>query len=106
MLNVTILNMEGIEVGKMELEASIFGIIPNEPVMHDAVVNYLANKRRGTQSALTTSSEPYKTRYLKLLYLCLLAIQPWSRLRPEMFKEGSTLSDNSVKNSKTTLLSY
>lgn len=66
MLNVTIFNMEGIEVGEMELEASIFGIIPNEPVMHDAVVNHLANKRRGTQSALTRGEvrgggrKPYK----------------------------------------------
>lgn len=66
MLNVTVFNMEGIEVGEMELEASIFGIVPNEPVMHDAVVNYLANKRRGTQSALTRGEvrgggrKPYK----------------------------------------------
>jgi len=66
LLNVTVFNMEGIEVGEMELEASIFGIVPNEPVMHDAVVNYLANKRRGTQSALTRGEvrgggrKPYK----------------------------------------------
>lgn len=65
-MNVTVFNMEGIEVGEMELEASIFGIVPNEPVMHDAVVNYLANKRRGTQSALTRGEvrgggrKPYK----------------------------------------------
>lgn len=58
--------MEGIEVGEMELEASIFGIVPHEPVMHEAVVNYLANKRRGTQSALTRGEvrgggrKPYK----------------------------------------------
>ena len=66
MLNVTVFNMEGIEVGEMELEASIFGIVPHEPVMHEAVVNYLANKRRGTQSALTRGEvrgggrKPYK----------------------------------------------
>lgn len=58
--------MEGIEVGEMELEASIFGNVPHEPVMHEAVVNYLANKRRGTQSALTRGEvrgggrKPYK----------------------------------------------
>ncbi|WP_192705575.1 50S ribosomal protein L4 [Paenibacillus sp. OAS669] len=66
MLNVTIFNMEGIAVGEMELEESIFGIIPNESVMHDAVINYLANKRSGTQSALTRGEvrgggrKPYK----------------------------------------------
>lgn len=40
MLKVTIFNMDGINVGEMELEESIFGIIPNESVMHDAVLNY------------------------------------------------------------------
>ena len=58
--------MEGIAVGEMELEESIFGIIPNQSVMHDAVINYLANKRSGTQSALTRGEvrgggrKPYK----------------------------------------------
>ncbi|MFD0681491.1 MULTISPECIES: 50S ribosomal protein L4 [unclassified Paenibacillus] len=66
MLNVTVFNMEGNSVGGMELEESIFGIIPNESVMHDAVVNYLANNRSGTQSALTRGEvrgggrKPYK----------------------------------------------
>ncbi|WP_289140067.1 50S ribosomal protein L4 [uncultured Brevibacillus sp.] len=66
MLSVTIFNMEGIHVGEMELEESIFGIIPNEPVMYDAVINYLANNRSGTQSALTRGEvrgggrKPYK----------------------------------------------
>lgn len=66
MLNVTIFNMEGSQVGEMELEESIFGIIPNEAVMYDAVINYLANNRSGTQSALTRGEvrgggrKPYK----------------------------------------------
>ncbi|AKG35605.1 50S ribosomal protein L4 [Paenibacillus durus] len=66
MLNVTIYNMEGNRVGEMELNESIFGIVSNESVMHDAVVNYLANKRSGTQSALTRGEvrgggrKPYK----------------------------------------------
>jgi large subunit ribosomal protein L4 len=66
MLNVTVFNMEGNDVGGMELEESIFGIIPNASVMHATVVNYLANKRRGTQSALTRGEvrgggrKPYK----------------------------------------------
>jgi len=37
----------------MELEESIFGVISNESVLHEAVVNHLANKRRGTHSTLT-----------------------------------------------------
>ncbi|MEC0310956.1 50S ribosomal protein L4 [Paenibacillus lautus] len=53
MLNVSIYNMEGKIMGEMELEESIFGIIPNESVLHEAVVNYLANKRSGTHSTLT-----------------------------------------------------
>ncbi|MED4780963.1 50S ribosomal protein L4 [Brevibacillus choshinensis] len=66
MFNITIFNMEGSNVGEMELEESIFGIIPNESVMHDAVINYQANQRRGTQSALTRGEvrgggrKPYK----------------------------------------------
>ncbi|MDT3426240.1 large subunit ribosomal protein L4 [Paenibacillus forsythiae] len=66
MLAVTIYNMEGNRVSEMELNESIFGIVPNESVMHDAVVNYLANKRSGTQSALTRGEvrgggrKPYK----------------------------------------------
>jgi large subunit ribosomal protein L4 len=45
--------MSGVEVGKTELSDAIFGIEPNEAVMHTMVVNYLANQRQGTQSTLT-----------------------------------------------------
>ena len=41
------------ELEKIDLPDSIFGIEPNQDVMHDVVVNYLANRRQGTQSALT-----------------------------------------------------
>lgn len=47
--------MAGKEVGTVELPESIFGIEPNMSVMHDVVVNHLANMRQGTQSALTRS---------------------------------------------------
>lgn len=53
MPKVAVLDMTGKEVGTVELSDSIFGIEPNVSVMHDVVVNYLANKRQGTQSALT-----------------------------------------------------
>lgn len=55
MPNIAVLNMAGEEVGSIELKDSIFGIEPNTAVMHHMVVNYLANQRQGTQSALTRS---------------------------------------------------
>jgi len=45
--------MAGEQVGEIELSEAIFGIEPNEAVLHEAVKNYLANQRQGTQSALT-----------------------------------------------------
>ena len=53
MSSVKVLNMAGEQVGEVELNAAIFGIEPNQSVMHDVVKNHLANKRQGTQSALT-----------------------------------------------------
>lgn len=53
MPNLSVLDMTGKEVGTVELSEAIFGIEPNKAVMHQMVVNYLANQRQGTQSALT-----------------------------------------------------
>ena len=53
MPNIKIVNIEGNETGTYSLSDAIFGITPNASVMHMAVVNYLANKRQGTQSTLT-----------------------------------------------------
>ena len=55
MPNLAVVDMTGKEVGTVELSEAIFGIEPNEPAMHRMVVNYLANNRQGTQSALTRS---------------------------------------------------
>ena len=55
MPNVAVLDMTGKNVGNIDLADSIFGIEPNTAVMHMMVVNYLANQRQGTQSALTRS---------------------------------------------------
>jgi len=55
MANVSVYNMEGNEVGKMELNDAVFGVEVNEHLVHMAVVNQLANKRQGTQSAKTRS---------------------------------------------------
>ena len=48
-----VLNMAGEQVGEIELSEAVFGITPNESVVHDVVKNHLANCRQGTQSALT-----------------------------------------------------
>ena len=53
MPTIKVLNMAGAEVGTVELKDSIFGIEPNECVVHEVVKNHLANCRQGTQSALT-----------------------------------------------------
>ena len=55
MANVSVYNMEGKEVGKMELNDAIFGAKVNEHLVHMAVVQHLANKRQGTQKAKTRS---------------------------------------------------
>lgn len=53
MPKIAVLDMAGKEVGTVDLPESIFGIEPNMAVMHDVVVNHLANKRQKIQSALT-----------------------------------------------------
>ena len=53
MPNAKLFNMAGQQIGEVELSAAIFGIEPNESVVHDVVKNHLANCRQGTQSALT-----------------------------------------------------
>ena len=53
MANVKVYNMEGKEVGTLELNDAVFGVEVNEHLMHLAVVGQLANKRQGTQSAKT-----------------------------------------------------
>ena len=53
MANVKVFNMSGSEVGSIDLNDDIFAVEVNEHVMHQAVVQYLANQRQGTQSALT-----------------------------------------------------
>ena len=55
MANVAIYNMEGKEVGTMELNDAVFGVEINEHLVHLAAVGQLANKRQGTQKAKTRS---------------------------------------------------
>lgn len=53
MPSINVVDMKGKKVGTVDLSEAIFGIEPNEAVMHQMVVSYLANQRQGTQSALT-----------------------------------------------------
>ena len=52
-MEVKVYDMEGKEVGTMDLSEDIFAIPVNVSLMHEAVKNYLANQRQGTQSTLT-----------------------------------------------------
>ena len=53
MANVKVYNMKGEEVGNLDLSDKVFGADYNEPLIHQAVVTYLANQRQGTKSTLT-----------------------------------------------------
>lgn len=53
MAKISVFDMAGKAVSETELADAVFGITPNEAVMHAMVVNYLANQRQGTQSTLT-----------------------------------------------------
>ena len=55
MANVAVYNMEGKEVGTLELNDAVFGVEVNEHLVHRAVVSQLANNRQGTQKAKTRS---------------------------------------------------
>ncbi|MBR6329830.1 MAG: 50S ribosomal protein L4 [Lachnospiraceae bacterium] len=80
MANVSVYNIEGGEVGKMELNDAIFGIEPNEHLMHLAVVAQLANKRQGTQKAKTRSEVSGGGR------------KPWRQKGTGHARQGSTRS--------------
>ena len=55
MANLSVFNMEGKEVGTIEVSDAVFGVEVNEHLVHMAVVQQLANKRQGTQKAKTRS---------------------------------------------------
>lgn len=80
MLNIEVKNIEGKVVGTRELNAEIFGIEPNEAVVHTYVKAYLANQRQGTQSALTRSEVSGG------------GIKPWRQKGTGQARQGSTRS--------------
>ena len=62
MPTANVFNMAGEKIGEIELSEAIFGIQPNESVLHDSVKNHLANCRQGTQSTLTKGEVSYTTK--------------------------------------------
>ena len=80
MPNVEVLNMSGAKVGEVTLSDAIFGVEPNEAVVHEAVKNHLANCRQGTQSALTRAEVSGGGR------------KPWRQKGTGHARQGSTRS--------------
>ena len=80
MANVAVYNMEGKEVGSLELNDAVFGVEVNEHLVHMAVVNQLANNRQGTQSAKTRSEVSGGGR------------KPWRQKGTGHARQGSTRS--------------
>ena len=73
-----VVNMAGTQVGEMELSEAVFGIEPNQAVVHEAVKNHLANCRQGTQSALTRAEVSGG------------GIKPWRQKGTGRARQGST----------------
>ena len=80
MANVSVYNMEGKEVGTMELSDAVFGVEVNEHLVHHAVVQQLANNRQGTQKAKTRSEVSGGGR------------KPWRQKGTGHARQGSTRS--------------
>ena len=80
MANVSVYNMEGKEVGALELNDAVFGVEVNEHLVHLAVVAQLANKRQGTQKAKTRSEVSGGGR------------KPWRQKGAGHARQGSTRS--------------
>ncbi len=80
MANVSVYNMEGKEVGTMELNDAVFGVEINEHLVHLAVVRQLANNRQGTQKAKTRSEVSGGGR------------KPWRQKGTGHARQGSTRS--------------
>ncbi|MGL5437823.1 MAG: 50S ribosomal protein L4 [Lachnospiraceae bacterium] len=80
MANVSVYNMEGNEVGKMDLNDAVFGVEVNEHLVHMAVVAQLANKRQGTQKAKTRAEVSGGGR------------KPWRQKGTGHARQGSTRS--------------
>ena len=80
MANISVFNIEGKEVGSIELNDAVFGVNVNEHLVHMAVVAQLANKRQGTQKAKTRSEVSGGVR------------KPWKQKGTGHARQGSTRS--------------
>ncbi|MEF9864854.1 MAG: 50S ribosomal protein L4 [Oscillospiraceae bacterium] len=80
MAKFDVLDMNGKKVSTVELSDAVFGITPNEKVMHMAVVNFLANQRQGTQSTKTRAEVSGGGR------------KPWKQKGTGRARQGSTRS--------------
>ena len=78
MPKTNVYDMTGKQIGEIELSEAVFGIEPNESVVHDVVKNHLANCRQGTQSALTRAEVSGG------------GIKPWRQKGTGRARQGST----------------
>ena len=78
MANAKLFNMAGQQIGEIELSEAVFGIEPNQVVVHEVVKNHLANCRQGTQSALTRAEVSGG------------GIKPWRQKGTGHARQGST----------------
>ena len=79
-MQANVMDMTGKQVGTVDLSDAIFGIAPNEAVVHEVVKNHLANRRQGTQSALTRAEVSGGGR------------KPWRQKGTGRARQGSTRS--------------
>ena len=85
MPSIDVYNVEGKKVKSVDLKEEIFGIEPNEAVVHSVLVNYLANQRQGTQSTKTRSEVSGGGR------------KPWRQKGTGRARQGSTRSPQWIK---------
>lgn len=85
MPKIDVYNMEGKKVSDVELNDNVFGIEPNEAIVHSVLVNYLANQRQGTQSTKTRSEVSGGGR------------KPWRQKRTGRARQGSIRAPQWVK---------
>ena len=85
MPKIDVYNMEGKKVSEVELNEKIFGIEPNENVVHSVVTNYLANQRQGTQSTKTRAEVSGGGK------------KPWKQKGTGRARQGSTRAPQWIK---------
>ena len=85
MPTIDVYNVDGKKVSDVELNESIFGIEPNEDIVHSVLINYLANQRQGTQSTKTRSEVSGGGK------------KPWRQKGTGRARQGSTRSPQWIK---------